>query len=197
MDEHIDEIAWQLFTQRGYSRLKMDDLARELGISKKTLYAAIDSKEALIVRVVRDKLAQAERNTHAITHDQTKSSYDKLRSLLQYALSEFRTVQPVLLMDIHQQLPDLWAEIEATRNRMIDTQFGAVIREGVAKGEIRADISADIINTILLHSIRGVISGNFQGDVLRFAQVLEATVTILYAGIREGNDSNGTDTSGS
>ena len=41
INQRIDDAAWTLFTQRGYTQVTMDDIAAELGMSKKTLYAAI------------------------------------------------------------------------------------------------------------------------------------------------------------
>ncbi len=45
-------VAERIFLRSGFSRVLMDDLARELGMSKKTLYAHFASKEALLRAVL-------------------------------------------------------------------------------------------------------------------------------------------------
>jgi AcrR family transcriptional regulator len=180
----IDKQAWQLFTQRGYSQVTMDDLAAELGISKRTLYETIDGKKPLLMRLVRARLQQADTRTAEII-SVPGSAREKLQNLLNYALSELQQVQPVLLADIQRQVPALWADIEATRHRLIEERVGAVIREGIETGELRPDIDRQIMTQVLFHSLRGVIEGTMQQqNPLRFAELLKSTLHILYDGIQ-------------
>ncbi|NJO82589.1 MAG: helix-turn-helix transcriptional regulator [Blastochloris sp.] len=58
--QRINDAAWTLFTQRGYPQVTIDDIAAELGMSKKTLYAATPSEEALLHRLVQARLEEAE-----------------------------------------------------------------------------------------------------------------------------------------
>ena len=51
---HLDESANDFLTQ-GFRSVTMDDLAAELGMSKKTLYAHFPSKKALLEAIVADK----------------------------------------------------------------------------------------------------------------------------------------------
>jgi len=52
MQESILEKAVYLFMRYGVKSVSMDDLARELGISKKTLYQYFDTKESLLLRTL-------------------------------------------------------------------------------------------------------------------------------------------------
>src|SRR3569623_91684 len=55
----IVAVARRHFMAHGFRGVTMDDLAAELGMSKKTFYAHFESKKALIEAVLRDKLADA------------------------------------------------------------------------------------------------------------------------------------------
>lgn len=187
INQRIDQAAWALFTQRGYTQVTMDDIAAELGMSKKTIYAAIPGKEALLHRLVQARLQEAEAYTAEIVNNPDLSAYEKLRSLLAYGLSQLAMVQPVLLADVRRHAPDTWAMIEATRNRLINERVGVVIREGVARGELRDDLDPDVVQSVLYHSLRGVITGALPiTDPLRFAQLLETTMLLLYSGLAKG-----------
>lgn len=183
LTDRIDKQAWQLFTERGYSRVTMDDLAAELGISKRTLYGVIDGKKPLLVRLVQARLQQARTRTAEIVAA-PGSAYDRLRNLLMYALSEMQQVQPLLLDDIRRQIPELWADIEATRHQLIEERVGAVIEAGMQTGELRTDIDRETATLILFHSLRGVIEGTMQHNPLYFARLLEQTLQLLYDGIK-------------
>lgn len=187
--EQIEQVAWQLFTQQGYGAVRMDDIASELRISKKTLYMAVHTKEGLLIRLVRQRLKAADTATAFITDDDERDSREKLQALLQYALSQLTSVQPRLLHDIRRQIPYLWREIEETRDRIIHDRVGAVIQEGMASGELRDDLETSQVTAILFHSLRGVITGNINTtDPLQFAHLLETTITILYDGIKVRGD---------
>ena len=51
--ERLIECATRVFIDRGYARTQMDDVARELGVAKGTLYLYVESKEALFDLVAR------------------------------------------------------------------------------------------------------------------------------------------------
>jgi AcrR family transcriptional regulator len=164
----------------------MDEVAAELGISKKTLYRVIEGKEALLTRLVRARLAAAEAKTAEIVNRPQSSAYEKLRALLQYSLSQMGTGQPLLLDDIRRQMPALWREIEATRDRLIEQRVGAAIQAGIAQGELRSDLDPERVHFVLFHSLRGVIGGALAaGDPLRLAQLLETAIQLLYEGMKK------------
>jgi len=51
--QRLIECATRVFIDRGYVRTQMDDVARELGVAKGTLYLYVESKEALFDLVAR------------------------------------------------------------------------------------------------------------------------------------------------
>lgn len=184
LEDRIDRAAWALFLRRGYRQVTMDDLAGELGISKKTLYRVIDGKQALLTRLVRHRLAAAEAETAAIATNPNSTAYEKLRGLLQYALTQLGGGPPTLLHDVRLHAPHLWDEIEATRDRVIAERLAEVLRIGVARGELREDLEPEVANVVLFHALRGVIGGALSADPLRFARFLETAIQLLYEGIR-------------
>lgn len=184
LNERIDKIAWQLFTERGYAQVKMDDIARELGMSKKTLYNTIPSKEALIHRLVEAFIAKVEIATAEIVNDPDLSCYEKLRGLPAYLLSQVSLIQPILFNDIRRFLPDTWALMDSTRRRLINERVGAVIHEGIEHGEIRHDLEAELVQDVLFNSLQGVITSALPlTDPVRFVKMIDTTMLLLYEGL--------------
>src|ERR1700753_3833872 len=52
--EKIVEAASQLFLEQGYGAVSMDQIARDAGVSKATVYAHFESKENLFAAIIQD-----------------------------------------------------------------------------------------------------------------------------------------------
>src|SRR5262245_45482814 len=70
------------FLAHGFSRVTMDDLAQELGMSKKTIYAHFPTKSALLEAVLLDKFRGVEHDLRAITSECAADFAAGLRRLL-------------------------------------------------------------------------------------------------------------------
>src|SRR2546422_8688420 len=80
--QRIVEAARAHFFSHGFRSVTMDDLADELGISKKTLYAHFPSKIALLEAVLADKFAGVEARLKEVTRTYPHDFSTALRELL-------------------------------------------------------------------------------------------------------------------
>src|SRR3954466_9331928 len=80
--ERIVAGARRHFFAHGFRGVTMDDLAAELGMSKKTLYAHFRSKPALVEAVVLDKFAELEAELARIEADSAGAFPEALRAML-------------------------------------------------------------------------------------------------------------------
>ena len=55
-EEQIIEVARELFHKFGFKKVSMDEIAREAGVTKKTIYRYFDSKEALLEYFIQEEL---------------------------------------------------------------------------------------------------------------------------------------------
>src|SRR6266478_10209273 len=79
--QRIVEAARAHFFSHGFRSVSMDDLAEELAISKKTLYAHFQSKTALLEAVLADKFASVEAKLEGITLEHPHDFPAALREL--------------------------------------------------------------------------------------------------------------------
>src|SRR5437588_7649843 len=70
------------FFAHGFRSVTMDDLATELGMSKKTLYAEFPSKTALLRAVLLDKFASVEKDLAAVIGRGSRDATAGLQELL-------------------------------------------------------------------------------------------------------------------
>jgi AcrR family transcriptional regulator len=112
--------AEEAFLAKGYRAAKLSEIALAAGISKKTIYRYVDSKEALFALVVEEALAGSLHPASLIDDggDAAKVLYDFLQPFAQLALSERGTHALKMVLSEAFQFPDLaqryFASIRAT-----------------------------------------------------------------------------------
>jgi AcrR family transcriptional regulator len=85
-EEAILDAAHALLGQYGYDAMTMDDVAAEVGIAKASLYKHFASKEKLAARTMVRLFDRTVAQLAAI--EDTKSAYEKMREMLEWALRE-------------------------------------------------------------------------------------------------------------
>ncbi len=136
--------AIELFMSIGVRNTTMDDLARELGVSKKTLYRVISNKADLVRICVERDIMKKETEVKEIQ----QQSEDVLEEMLKIGASvtnSLRTFQVSVIHDLMKFYPESWAIIEDHKNRFIRSVVHKNIVEGIKAGFYRADIQADVI----------------------------------------------------
>ncbi|MBX7071817.1 MAG: TetR/AcrR family transcriptional regulator [Pirellulales bacterium] len=142
------------FFAHGVRGVTMDQLARDLGMSKKTLYACFPSKPQLLDAVLLDKFQGMRAELDQITSRPGGKFQDELRQLLACLQRQTAEIQPPLVRDLRLLSPDVFARIETHRRAMIQTYFGQLFARGQRAGAIRSDISTQWMIDILLAAVQ-------------------------------------------
>ena len=145
------------FFDHGFRRVTMDDLADELGMSKKTLYARFPSKSALLEAVLLDKFHGIERDLRRITSESSgvPAALHRLLSCVQRHTEEIR---PPFVRDIQREAPDMFKLVERRRRDIIQRYFGQLFEDGRKAGLIRRDIPTAHVIEILLAAVQGILN---------------------------------------
>jgi AcrR family transcriptional regulator len=146
------------FFAYGFRSVTMDDLARELGMSKKTLYDHFPSKTALVEAVLVDKVRSVEDDLKSITADASSDFPGSVRRLLARLQEHLAEVQPPFLRDLRRDAPELFSIVETKRRDMVHQYFGKLVRDGQSAGIIREDLPTELIVEILLAAAQGIMN---------------------------------------
>ncbi len=141
----ILQTAQQHFFQEGYARVTMGNLARALGISKKTLYQHFPTKAALAAAVMENFRTQVAESLGRIFEDHRLSLPERLAQAFTEAARHLRHLEKPFLEDLARFLPDVWTETERFRSEMIARFLGSALQEGQAAGFIRADVPVEVM----------------------------------------------------
>src|SRR4029453_10477029 len=146
------------FFRHGFRSVTMDDLAEELGISKKTLYAHFPGKIELLEAVLADKFAGVEAKLTEISRAYPHDFPTALHELLASMQRELDEIKPPFVRDMRQKAPHVFKIVECRRAALIERFFGKLFIEGQRTGMVRKDVPAKFIIEILLAMVQGIMN---------------------------------------
>jgi len=136
----------------------MDDLAEELGISKKTLYAHFPGKFDLLEAVLADKLASVEATLKEVTRGHRRDFPATLQALLAGTRRELDEIKPPFVRDMRQKAPEVFKVVEHRRAALIQRYIGKFFIDGRRAGMVRKDVPAKLIIEILLAMVQSIMN---------------------------------------
>jgi AcrR family transcriptional regulator len=148
----IVEGASTLFLKYGFKSITMDDIARELGISKKTLYQFFDDKNSLVDQTVMNHILGEE----AICCNLNKEVSNPLERMLLItdSFSDVKKqINQSVLFDLKKYFKPTWDRLNHFRIEFIYNQILTNIIEGKAAGYYYEDLEASLIARFYIHLI--------------------------------------------
>jgi AcrR family transcriptional regulator len=182
----IIEAATRVFTERGFSHARMDDIVNESGLSKGTLYWYFESKEAIIVAIF-DRFFDWETAQMRKILAGERSAGDKLDELVQSTVDELEDIQP--LMPIFLEFWSLSLRNE-TINRAIKRYYRKfldliepILQQGIDQGEFRPVLVPETAISIGAIFEGTILMWAYFSDVIEFRQQFENNMDLLLRGL--------------
>lgn len=141
--EQILKVAIRQFTTVGVKSVKMDDIARKLKISKRTLYEIYENKEALLMECVERRLQVFETTMEQFNASGDKQVIDILLEFYRLQMEELRDMNPLYFEDLHKY-PRVVAYLDQTKQEH-DVRSMAFFKRGVQEGYLRDDFNYELI----------------------------------------------------
>jgi AcrR family transcriptional regulator len=133
-----------LFLRYGIKSVTMDDIARELGISKKTLYQHFDTKNKIIDQMVVEHF-ETEHIIMATILNSATDAIDEILSIAQHVALELAQLTSTFIYDLQKYHRETWLILEKTSNEHIYGVIKKNMERGIQEGLYRTDVDADII----------------------------------------------------
>jgi len=180
----IIEASRDLFLRFGYSRVTTDEISRELGISKATLYRHFSAKrdvlEAIVDRTMEDILSGVD----SIMGDGTLGFLEKLAGLLGFIGAQISRVGGVFAQDLRRSAPDLWDRIERFRREKIFVNFRTLMADGVRRGVFRKDINRELLLQIYMTLVQEFVNPDRpSGLKCTLSEIFETIARVLFEGV--------------
>src|SRR6187401_3221708 len=142
MREKIIKKAGELFLKVGFKSITMDDIAKEMGISKKTIYKHFENKELLIeatTEVVHVEVHQAIDAVMAKNYNAIAENFE-IRSMLS-KMFDVSATSPVYQLKKHY--PQIYEQIVLRETTQRNVCLRQNVEKGIAQGLYRKDINVE------------------------------------------------------
>lgn len=155
--QRIVEVASRRFRQVGISKVTLDEIANELGMSKKTMYKFFPSKEDLLAAVVHGMMNGLRAKVENIVSS-NKSFTEKLPEILGHLGREIGTTSKQFLIDLQRFTPALWKEMDEFRRERILTNIRQLFMQAREEGIFRKDLNIDLFLLLFVNSVQGIVN---------------------------------------
>ena len=182
--QRILTVARQHFFTHGFRSVTMDDLAAELGMSKKTLYLSFPSKSDLLRAVLLDKFQSVEADLDLITSESSPDALAPLRRLLACMQRHTEEIKPPFVRDIRREAPEMFKLVETRRRELIQRYFGKLFTDGRRDGIIRKDIPIQVMIEVLLGATEAIMNPQKISELGLTPQTgYAAIISIIFDGV--------------
>ncbi len=133
------------FTRFGSKRFSMDDLAAELGISKKTIYQYFSNKEELISESL---LYFLENVKTEVRKAEEREKENPLQCVIEYykiGLKEMRAFNPSFLFGLKKYYPTAYKGFEDFRKEIVYGRIYFLLKKAREMGQIRENVNLELI----------------------------------------------------
>jgi AcrR family transcriptional regulator len=176
----VIEMASQMFFEQGIRKVRMDDVAAALTMSKRTLYEMFADKEELLLECMKVNQEKKRENTARVA-DSANNVLEIVLRLYQYGMDEMKHVHPSMYRDI-KKYPKVCEYLNQRKAQSTKNSRG-FYETGVRQGLLRADINFDIFQFLVDLSMSGFLTNDLLMERWTLADVLDTVVRVNMRGI--------------
>ena len=169
--ENILERVSQLYLKYGVKSVTMDDVARELGISKKTLYQYVSDKSELVEKTVEHvricNFSSIKKNSNL----PERNAIEDLIKVSHHLNAVMKDHSAAYEYDLKKYYPDVHQKLMTERRKMMYESMRENIRKGKKEGLYREELNEDFISKLHLLRIENLKSTEiFNEEEMRSAK---------------------------
>ena len=171
----------EVFNRKGI-KFTMEDIAKVLSISKKTIYTVFDDKESMFMAMVDYLFDTIKESEEQVLWDENLSTLEKIRKILGVMPESYKNVDFRQLYLLREKYPAIYARVEERLETGWEGTI-ALLEQGMQEGVIRK-VSIPIVKMMLEASLEQF----FRRDILirndlGYMEALEEVVSVIMDGI--------------
>ena len=181
--ESLLAVAVRLFNERGYDGTSMEDLSRELGITKSAIYHHVPSKEELLRlatgRALDALFAEVDRLEVV-----DGPAIDRLEHLVRGSVVLLANELPFITLLLRVR-GNTKVEREAlARRRGFDHLVAGLVAKAAAEGDLRSDIDPAVAARLLFGMVNSLIEWYRPGGTAAADDLAATVVAVAFDGLR-------------
>ncbi len=162
-DEREVEIVLQareLFMTYGIKSMTMDEIARRLHISKKTLYQYVSDKDDLVMRCIQAECEKEEEAIRSITH-QGLNAIDENIAISHFVLKQIQQVHPSIFFDLERYHPAALMLLQHGKQDFTAEVIRNNLLKGIEEGLFRKEIDVEIHTSLWISRINVIFDTRY------------------------------------
>lgn len=147
--ERVLQKARELFFRYGIKSITMDEIASQLGVSKKTIYHFFEDKDGIVQAIVHNEIAYLHEQCEKHRHN-SENAVEEVFEFMQSVESLFEILNPLMLYDLEKFYPDTYAIFLRFKNSFLLETIRLNLLRGREEALFRSDIHVDIMTVYRL-----------------------------------------------
>ncbi len=171
--------AMEMFQRYGIQAMTMDDVCRELSMSKKTLYQYFTNKADLVDQAVRQVFCSHEETMKSITAE-NENAIDRMIKRYKYLMQMIESHGPSMMFPLKKYYPKTYEWLFAQRRESMITAFVQTVKDGQAQRLFRDDLDAHLVAKIHFTTMVGLSDSDLQSESIAERRDLIWTAISLF-----------------
>ena len=173
----------ELFLKLGIRSVTMDDIAQNLGISKKTLYQYVENKKELVEQVISDHI-EKEKRVICKVEQQGGNAIDQLMGIADYIKEILPTVSNSTIYDLNKYYPDL---LKKFNDFSMDYIYDCIKRNlllGIQEGLYRKNQNVEILSRFYVVQAMSILDNKiFPHETISLNEIFDTHLKYFIFGI--------------
>jgi AcrR family transcriptional regulator len=150
--ERIVQGSLKQFMQYGFRNVSMDDIARNLGMSKKTLYQYFADKDELVQAALEYDI-EIDQKDCIICSTTSGNAIAEVYNIINVVAEQLRDMNPMVLLEMQKFHPTAFNRFKQHKDGFILKMINENLNRGIAEGLYREDINVEVLSKFRLESM--------------------------------------------
>lgn len=154
--DKIIEVATAIFSEKGITNTKVQEIATNAGVSKKTIYKFFEGKDELVRAVYFGLLEEMNRSMNELVSSDV-TFVSKLVGIIRLLSERLQIITPTLINDLKVRNPNFSIFLEPYMANAVFDRFRKLLQTGVESGEVKSVVKLESVVLMYREAINGFI----------------------------------------
>lgn len=143
----------ELFRRFGIRSITMDDIAKQLGVSKKTIYQHYPDKDELVIAMTKLNISRHFNEVEKCCGPASINAIAEMFAVNNSVGEMIRSFNPIMFYDLQKYHPKAWLAFREFRNLYVLTKIVENMQRGIAEGYYRSDVNIEILSRMRIEQV--------------------------------------------
>src|ERR1041384_8344581 len=147
------------FFKEGFYKTSIDEIAKELNVSKNTIYKYFPNKEKIVYEIMNEFVKTTRTDVETRLNADTDAIH-KFISILNVLSQNISKFSDKWMRDMQVHAPQIWLKLDEMRRMVMMKNLSKLIEQGKNEG-LFEDYPIDLVITIFVAAIRAIVTPDF------------------------------------